>query len=102
MLTEPMKAQGKTGVYQLAYSNQIVTLRIFECPEMLDQAGDESAWVCFITYKDAKTGKTDRLDTDRLTIAQRDYCRDAAAKADPGYGDLFLAEMALAYWRLIA
>lgn len=100
--TQPMKAYGKTGVYQLPYSNQIITLRLFECPEMLDQPGDDSAWVCFITYKNADTGIIERKETDYLTVAQRDHCREAAAKADPSYGELYVAEMAAAYWRLIA
>lgn len=106
MYNEPLKALGHIGVYQRPYSDKVVTVRLFECPEMLDPSqaakDDSTSWVAFVTYKHKDTGEVYRKDTDFLTKSQLQYCRDEAGKADPTYGDLYTAEMAKAYWDIIA
>ena len=106
MYQEPMKALGHTGVYQRPYTTEVITTRIFECPEMLNPSvsadDDSTSWVAFITYKNKATGQITRKDTDVLTKTQLEYCRNEAAKADPTYGELYLAEMAKAYWDIVA
>ena len=94
--------QGSTGVFQTVYAGTQVTVRIMECPELdtvtLNQQG-LSAWLAVITYK--KDGEVGRIDTDRLTIAQRNHCKEYAGMAVGLDSPDYKTHMAKHYWCLI-
>lgn len=102
-MSELKLMHGTTGVYQTEYAGTVVTVRLFEAPELPTNYAPKlnSRWLAIVTYKNIETGVVARIDTDHITNAKVDHCREYAAQQDPTYGELFKAHMAHAYWRTI-
>jgi hypothetical protein len=92
---------GKTGVYRLNYAKELITVRIMEAPEMMqDPHRDPAVYVALVTFM--KDGVNHRNDVDVLTQSQKEHCVKWAMSQDPKMGDEFLSFVAQAYWRIIA
>ena len=90
------------GIFKIQYPSEVVTLRLFEAPEL--QLSDLAVFQVVVTYVNSDGVARQELDT--LSREQIEYCREAALELEGGAGlkpfsNMFKAYMAQAYWDLI-